>query len=391
MAIPLKYNLRNLMVRKVSTGMTILGVALVVTVFLLVMSLAEGVRKTFQTSVSPLNLIVMRVGAQSDVQSFVLRDQVETIKALPGIARDEKGQPLVSPESVILINVPRRDGKKTNVIVRGVQPAAFQLRPPLPIVEGRMFRYGTNEAIVSRRTKERFASTEVGQTIQSGSQKWQVVGIFDAKGSPYDSEIWADAHDVQAQTRRDQGFSIVRVRVPDAASRDRFAAAVKGNQQVKLDAKREDVYFEEQMGTAKPIQFLAYFVAILMAVGASFGAMNTMYAQVSARIREIATLRALGFPRRSILLSFVLESLALGVLGGLLGAVIATLVVKFFLTAPTGTQNFNTFAEILFNFQLSSWLLVAGMIFSVAIGLFGGFFPAARAARLKIINALREA
>jgi putative ABC transport system permease protein len=390
MAIPFRYNLRSLLVRKLSTGMTVLGVALVVTVFLLVMSLAEGVRKTFTTSVSPLNLLVMRVGAQSDVQSFVQNEQYETIRTLPGISRDEQGQPLVSPEIVALINIPRKDGKKTNVIVRGVEPTAFKLRPAIPIVEGRMYHNGTNEVIVSRRTKERFAHTGLGDTIKSGSQSWRVVGIFDAAGSPYDSEIWADLHDVQGQTRRNAGYSIVRVRVPDVAARDRFVAAVKGNQQIKMDAKTEEQFYAEQMGTAKPIQFLAYFVGILMAIGASFGAMNTMYAQVSARIREIATLRALGFPRRSILFSFMLESLALGLLGGAVGAVLATLVVSFVLTAPTGTQNFNTFAEILFNFQMTTGLILSGMIFSVAIGLFGGLFPAARAARLKIINALRE-
>ncbi|MCI0410370.1 MAG: ABC transporter permease, partial [Acidobacteria bacterium] len=237
MAIPLKYNLRSLLVRKVSTGMTILGVSLVVTVFLLVMSLAEGVRKTFHTAVSPLNLLVMRVGAQSDVQSFVEREKFENIRTLPGIARDEQGQPLVSPEVVALINLPRRDGKKTNVIVRGVEPVAFKLRPAISIIEGRMYRDGTNEAIVSRRTRERFASTNVGDTIQSGSQKWLVVGIFDAAGSPYDSEIWADLHNVQGQTRRSSGYSIVRVRVSDAAARDQFVAGVKGNQQIKMDAK----------------------------------------------------------------------------------------------------------------------------------------------------------
>ncbi|HEV8374877.1 MAG TPA: ABC transporter permease [Candidatus Polarisedimenticolia bacterium] len=390
MAIPIRYNLRSLLVRKLSTGMTVLGVALVVTVFLLVMSLAEGVRKTFQTSVSPLNLLVMRVGAQSDVQSFVQNEQYQTIRTLPGISRDEQGQPLASPEIVALINIPRKDGKKTNVIVRGVETTAFKLRPAIPIVEGRMYRNGSNEVIVSRRTAKRFAQTAIGDTIRSGSQSWKVVGIFDAQGSPYDSEIWADLHDVQGQTRRNTGYSIVRVRVPDASARDRFIAAVKGNQQIKMDAKSEAQFYEEQMGTAKPIQFLAYFVGILMAIGASFGAMNTMYAQVSARIREIATLRALGFSRRSILFSFMLESFALGLLGGAVGAVLATLVVTFVLTAPTGTQNFNTFAEILFNFRISAGLIFSGMIFSMAIGLFGGFFPAARAARLKIINALRE-
>ena len=390
MAVPLKYNLRNLFVRKFSTGMTILGVALVVMVFLLVLSLAEGVRKTLTTNVSPLNVIVMRVGAQSDVQSFIENERFAVIQGLPGIARDAQGQPLVSPEVVPLINVPRKDGKKTNVVVRGVQSAAFGLRP-MRIVGGRMFREGTSEAIVSRRTQQRFANMEIGDTVKAGSEKWTIVGVFDANGSPQDSEIWGDLHDVQSQSKRTGGYSIVRVRTTDRAARDRFIAAVKGDQQVKLEAKPEDVYYAEQMGTAKPLQFLAYFVGILMAVGASFGAMNTMYAQVSARTREVATLRALGFRRWSILASFMIEAVLIALIGGAVGAALAVGIVNTVLSDPTGTNNFNTFAEILFNFRLTPELIAGGMVFSLAIGLFGGFFPAARAARLKIVNALREA
>jgi putative ABC transport system permease protein len=390
MAVPLKYNLRNLFVRKFSTGMTILGVALVVMVFLLVLSLAEGVRKTLTTNVSPLNVVVMRVGAQSDVQSFIENERFAVIQGLPGIARDAQGQPLVSPEVVPLINVPRKDGKKTNVVVRGVQAAAFGLRP-MRILEGRKFREGTSEAIVSRRTQQRFANMEIGDTVKAGSEKWTIVGVFDANGSPQDSEIWGDLHDVQSQSKRTGGYSIVRVRTTDRAARDRFIAAVKGDQQVKLDAKPEDVYYAEQMGTAKPLQFLAYFVGILMAVGASFGAMNTMYAQVSARTREVATLRALGFRRWSILASFMIEAVLIALIGGAAGAALAVGIVNTVLSDPTGTNNFNTFAEILFNFRLTPELIAGGMVFSLAIGLFGGFFPAARAARLKIVNALREA
>jgi len=391
MGIPLKYNLRNLVVRKVSTAMTVLGIALVVTVFLLVMSLAEGVRKTLSTTVSPLNVISLRVGAQSDVQSNISRDQFEAIRTLQGIARGEDGQPLASPELVVLINIPRRDGKRTNVIVRGVEPIAFKLRADnVRLVEGRMFQTGTSEAIVSTRLKQRFADMAVGGTIKSGSQRWSVVGVFDAAGSPYDSELWADLHDVQAQANRGTGYSSVMARATDRGGRDRIIAGIKGDQRVKLEAVAETAYFEKQMATAKPIQFLAYLVAIIMAIGASFGAMNTMYAQVSARTREVATLRALGFTRSSILTSFVLESVMLGLLGGLAGALFATLTVSAFLTAPTGTSNFATFAEIMFNFDLTAPLLVSGVVFSLAMGLFGGLFPAARAARLKIVNALRE-
>lgn len=392
MGIPLKYNLRNLVVRKVSTGMTVLGIALVVTVFLLVMSLAEGVRKTLSTTVSPLNVIVLRVGAQSDVQSYVSRDQFEAIRALDGIAKGEDGQPVVSSEMVVLINIPRRDGKRTNVIVRGVEPAAFRIRGDnVKLVEGKMFQSGTSEAIVSTRLRQRFADMEIGRTIKSGSERYTVSGFFDASGSPYDSEIWADLHNVQEQAHRGTGFSSVVVRATDSGARDRVIAGIKGDQRIKLEATPETEYFAKQMGTAKPIQFLAYLVAVIMAIGASFGAMNTMYAQVSARTREIATLRALGFSRTVILISFVLESMSLGLLGGVVGGALAAVVVNIFLTAPTGTNNFQTFAEIMFNFELTAPLLVAGVIFSLAMGLFGGLFPAARAARLKITSALREA
>jgi putative ABC transport system permease protein len=392
MGIPLKYNLRNLVVRKVSTGMTVLGIALVVTVFLLVMSLAEGVRKTLSTTVSPLNIVVLRVGAQSDVQSYVSRDQVEAIRTLDGIAKGEDGQPVVSSEMVVLINIPRRDGKRTNVIVRGVDPIAFTIRGDnVKVVEGSMFRPGTSEAIASTRLRQRFADMQIGGTIQSGSERYTLVGFFDASGSPYDSEIWGDLHNVQEQAHRGTGFSSVMVRATDSGARDRVIAGVKGDQRIKLEATPETEYFAKQMGTAKPIQFLAYLVAVIMAIGASFGAMNTMYAQVSARTREIATLRALGFSRTVVLISFVLESTCLGLLGGVVGGALAAVIVHVFLTAPTGTNNFQTFAEILFHFELTAPLLVAGVIFSLAMGLFGGLFPAARAARLKITSALREA
>jgi putative ABC transport system permease protein len=393
MWIPLKYNLRNLVVRKVSTGMTVLGIALVVTVFLLVMSLAEGVRKTLTTTVSPQNVIVLRVGAQSDVQSYVSRDQFEAVRTLEGIARGDDGQPFVSPELVVLINIPRRDGKRTNVIVRGVEPVGFTIRGDhVRVVEGRMFQTGTSEAIVSTRLKERFADMQIGGTVRAGSERWTVVGVFDAEGSPYDSELWADLHDVQDQAHRGTGYSSVMVRATDSGGgRNRVIEQVKGDQRIKLEAMPETDYFAKQMGTAKPIQFLAYLVAVIMAIGASFGAMNTMYAQVSARTREIATMRALGFSRSVVLASFVIESIALGLIGGLLGALLSTVMVNLFLTAPTGTSNFATFAEIMFNFELTPTLIVSGIVFSLAMGLFGGLFPAARAARLKIVNALREA
>jgi putative ABC transport system permease protein len=389
-AIPLKYNIRNLSVRKVSTGMTVFVIALVVMVFLLVMSLAEGIKKTLTMSVTDRDVIVMRTGAQSELQSFVNPDQFETLRTLPGIEHDPHGEAIASPELVVLINIAKRDGKKTNVQVRGVLPPALEVRPGIRMVEGRMFAPGTAEAVVPKNVRDRFENAQLGGTIVAGAERWTVVGVFDAGGTPYDSEIWTDLHNLQGQSKRGPGFSSVTLRAADSGSRDRIIASVKGDQRVKLEGKTEKKYYDEQMSTAAPIKILAYLVGAIMAVGASFGAMNTMYAQVSARTREIGTLRALGFSRRAILGSFVAEALVLSFIGGVAGSLFAWAFVKIFLTGPVGTQNFRTFSDILFNFQLTPPLLAGGVVFSLAMGLFGGFFPAFRAARLKIVSALRE-
>jgi putative ABC transport system permease protein len=389
MAIPLKYNFRNLMVRKVSTGMTVFVISLVVTVFLFVLSLWSGVTRTLSTNASDRNVVTMRVGAQAEMQSVVTRDSADLIRSLPGIERDARGQPLVSPELLTLVNIPKTDGKNTNVQVRGTSPAGMALRPSIRIVEGQMFRPGTNEAIVSKVLPSRVAGVSIGDTLKSGSYRWKIVGYFDASGSAYDSEIWTDVADLQAQSKRPI-YSIVYVRTTDAESARRYIEAVKGDQRLKLEGKTEKKYFEEQMVTGAPIKILAILVGVFTAIGASFGAMNTMYAQVAARIREIGTLRAIGFSRRSVLLSFVLEALLLCLIGGILGTALAFVLFNVIITKPTGTMNFRTFSEILFNFRLTPPLIAGGLAFSLAMGLVGGFFPAARAARLKITTALRE-
>jgi putative ABC transport system permease protein len=258
------------------------------------------------------------------------------------------------------------------------------------LVEGRRFRPGTREAIVSKSTRERFAGMELGDEIRSGRGRWNVVGIFEASGSPYDSEVWADLGDVQAQSRREGILSVVRLRAREESNLPPLIAAIREDQRIKLEAKTEAKYFAEQSGTARPIEFLAYLVGIIMAVGASFGAMNTMYAQVTARTREIATLRAVGFSRPGVLVSFVAESVALALAGGVLGAAAAYLVVRGLWSGTTGTQNFATFAEVLFHFELTPSLVLRGLLFSVAIGFAGGLLPAIRAARLPIISALRQ-
>jgi len=389
MAIPLKYNLRNLIVRKASTGMTAFVIGLVVAVFLCVLALVQGVTRTLSVTASTKNVIAMRVGSQAEMQSVITRDQADQIVSMPGPERSASGKPYVSPELITLINVARADDKTfSNVQVRGMAPMGMEARPDVKIIRGRVFTPATNEAIVSEKLAKRFASMNVGDTLKTGSFRWVIVGLFDAKGSAYESEIWTDASDLQQQTKRNI-YSSVYVRLPDDAAASRFIEAIKGDQRLKLEGKTERKYYDEQMITGAPIKALAFIVGFFTAIGAAFGAMNTMYAQVSARTREIGTLRAIGFSRRSILLSFVLEALMLCLIGGLLGVFLTFLVFNLFLTKPTGTMNFRTFSEVLFNFRMTPPLIVGGLVFSLAMGLLGGFFPAFRAARLKIPSALR--
>jgi len=390
MAIPLKYNLRNLVGRKASTGMTALVIGLVVSVFLCVLALVQGVTRTLSVTASTRNVLAMRVGSQAEMQSVITREQADQIQALPGPERSAAGKPYVSPELLTLINVPRADGKtNSNVQVRGIAPIGVEIRPGVRIVDGRMFNPATNEAIVSRNLAKRFAHMNVGDTLKSGSFRWVIVGLFDAQGSAYESEIWTDVTDLQQQTKRNI-YSTVFVRLPDDETAGRFIETIKGDQRLKLEGKTERKYFDEQMITGAPIKALAFLVGIFTAIGAAFGAMNTMYAQVSARTREIGTLRAIGFSRRSILASFVIEALMLCLAGGVLGVIITFLVFNLFLTKPTGTMNFRTFSEVLFNFRMTPQLIAGGLGFALAMGVVGGWFPAMRAARLKITTALRE-
>ena len=390
MAIPLKYNLRNLVARKASTGMTAFVIGLVVAVFLCVLALVQGVTRTLSVTASTRNVLAMRVGSQAEMQSVITREQAEQMQSMPGPERDASGKPSVSAELITLINVQRSDGKTfSNVQVRGMSPTGLACRPEVRIVDGRVFTAATNEAIVSRNLSKRYADMKVGDTLKTGSFRWVIVGLFDASGSAYESEIWTDVSDLQQQTKRNI-FSSVFVRLPDAEAASRFIEAIKGDQRLKLEGKTERKYYDEQMITGAPIKALAFIVGFFTAIGAAFGAMNTMYAQVSARTREIGTLRAIGFSRRSILVSFVLEALLLCAVGGVLGVVFTFLVFNLYLTQPTGTMNFRTFSEVLFNFRLTPPLIAGGLVFSLAMGLLGGFFPAWRAARLKIVNALRE-
>lgn len=389
MAIPLKYNVRNLFVRKVTTGLTVLGIGLVVAVFLSVMALGEGLTKVFTASGSERNVLVLRQNSQSELQSGISRDQVPLVTTLPGVEKDADGKPLASPELVVILNLEKRDGGSANVSIRGVGEKALGLRPGMRLTGGRMFRPGLSEAIVSESIGRRFRDTAVGDEIHFGAYRWKVVGHFDAGGTAPDSEIWTDVEGAIATFKRGS-YSSLLARTTDRAGRDQFIAGLAGDSRLALEGKSERAYYDEQTSTAAPIRFLGLFVGVVMAIGACFGAMNTMYAAVSARTREIATLRALGFSRLAIMVSFVLESLALSLLGGLIGCVLGWIAVKVALSGPTGTVNFQTFAEVVFAFRLTPELMATGIAFSLAMGFFGGIFPAGRAAFTKITSALRQ-
>jgi putative ABC transport system permease protein len=347
------------------------------------------VTRTLTVTASTRNVIAMRVGAQSEMQSVITRDQAEQMQSMAGPEHSAAGKPYVSAELITLINVPRSDGKTfSNVQVRGISPIGMEIRPGVKVIDGRMFNLGTNEAIVSKNLSKRFLNMKVGDTLKTGSFRWVIVGMFDAQGSAYESEMWTDVSDLQQQTKRNM-YSTVYVRLPDPDAANRYIEAIKGDQRLKLEGKTERKYFDEQMITSAPIKGLAFIVGFFTAIGAAFGAMNTMYAQVSARTREIGTLRAIGFSRRSILASFVIEALLLCLVGGLLGILFTFLAFQLVLSKPTGTMNFRTFSEVLFNFRMTPPLIMGGLVFSLAMGLLGGFFPAFRAARLKITSALR--
>ena len=387
MAIPIKYNLRNLRVRWATTLLTASSILLTVLVFVALMALATGLQKSLSATGQPLNLIIMREGAQSEGSSSVARDSLQVIKYLEGIAKDEKGEPWVSPELLVLINLPRRGQTQgSNVTIRGLGPNSASLRSQFKLLAGRYFRSGLREVIVSRRIAERFQDCALGDRLKFAKGYWTVVGVFDAGGTAYDSEIWADVNDLATDFDRD-AYSTVMVRATDAAAVERLKNLIANDRRLHLKPVTEKEYYEGQTRFAAPIKALGLFIAVLMAVGACFAAMNTMYAAVARRTPEIGTLRVLGFSRGSILLSFLIESVLIAVVGGLPGCIVSLL----FNVISTGTTNFATFSEVAFNFRVTPALMLHGLIFAVVMGVFGGFFPAWRAAHENIVSALRSA
>jgi len=387
MAIPLSYNIRNLRLRIGATAMTALGIALTVAVAVFIMALLSGLKKAFVSSGDPLNVLVIRKAAQTELQSGVDRDSYQTIKFLPGIAKDKSGDPLASAEVVVVIVIPRKDGSgETNVTVRGMSPTGFELRPNINLVEGRWFNTGQREIVVSRSIENRFRNAALGDELFFGKGKWKVVGVFDAGETAASSEIWADVNQMASDFDRNAAFSSVLVHATDPVAAQALKNRMNDDQRLRLDAFMEPDYYAEQTKSGAPIQFVGTLVAFVMAIGSCFAAMNTMYAAVAYRSREIATLRILGFSRPSIITSFVVESILLA----LLGAAVGLILMLPFNGVTTGTANQLTFSETVFSIRITLGVMITAIIFAVTMGLFGGIAPAWHASRREILAALRD-
>jgi len=388
MTIPFSYIVRNIGARRMTTALTAGGMALVVYVFATVLMLAAGLEHTLVATGQEDNVVVIRRGAQSEVQSGVDRVQAGVVESLPDIAIGADGRKLISKEPVVLINLPKRGSNKaSNVVIRGVTPNGLVLRPQVRLVEGRMFQPGTSEIIAGRSIAQGFQGAGVGETLRFASRDWTVVGVFDAGRTGFDSEIWGDAEQMLQAFRR-LGFSVLVFRLADSERFDAVKKEIESNPRLTLEAKRETRFYADQSESlSKFISYLGTTISVIFSIGAIIGAMITMYASVASRTAEIGTLRALGFPRTSILVAFLVEALTLGLLGGVIGLVAAS----FMQALSISTMNFQTFAEIAFSFQMTPAIVAASLAFALAMGFIGGFLPAARAARMKIVDALRAA
>lgn len=386
MALPLKYNLRNVVVRWRATVSTVLGIALVVAVFVLLQALARGIEASSANTGDPRNVLVVRRGSQAESGSLVSREHFQTIRYFEEVAQTERGEPIISAEVVIIVSAPRVDGSgEANVLVRGVTPRGMELRPQVSLVEGRWFQPGQREAVVSRRLAARFAGLQVGGTIKAGLEVLKVVGLFDGNRSAFDSEAWMDADEARSVFDR-ENYSSILLRPKDAAAYKSLTNRIESDKRLSLRAEPEVEYYSKQTMTAAPIKILASILGVAMSVGAIFAAMNTMYASVASRTREIGTLRVLGFGRGAVMLCFLIEGAFVASLGGLLGCLLAIPMNGY----STGTIDFQSFAETVFEFRVTPGLMIQGIAFSAVLGLLGSLLPAYRASRLPVIAALKS-
>jgi putative ABC transport system permease protein len=388
MKIPLSYIVRNLWTRRLTTALTAGGMGLVVFVFAAVLMLDAGLRKTLVSTGSFDNAMLMRQGSQTEIQSILMRDQASLVETMPEIARGADGEPLASREIVALIAIPKRGSDKpANVVVRGVGPAGVGLRPQVRLTAGRMFRPGTSEIVAGSGVVKGFEGVDLGHEVRFAGREWLVVGLFDGGKSGFDSEVWGDAEQMMQAFRR-LSFSSMLVRLRDRGAFAAFANRVATDQRLTLEVRPEPAFYEEQSKSLSQfISVLGLTLSIIFSIGAMIGAMITMYAAVSNRTAEIGTLRALGFRRSSILAAFLLESILLALLGGVFGLALASFLQAFTVT----TMNFQSFSQLAFGFHLTPSIVVSTLVFSIVMGLVGGFLPSLRAARLEIVDALRAA
>jgi putative ABC transport system permease protein len=387
MKIPFAYNLRNLVVRKTTTLMTVAGIALTVAVLVSSLALVEGLRATFANTGNPLQILVLRKGSNSELGSSVSRASFALLRAMPGIARDSSNEPMTSLEMTQVINLPSVDDPKgMNVTLRGLLPTGIAMRS-VHLATGRWFQAGKREIVVGKSIAQRYPDAQFGHQLHFGRGDWQIVGIMDGGQSAVNSEIWGDLNQISSDYNREDNLSSVLVRASDSSAVLSLIKVIDDDRQLNLSGIREPAYYASQTSSGAPLEFLGILVAIIMAIGSSFAAMNTMYAAVSRRSREIGTLRVLGFSRASILVSFLIEALLLSFAGGVLGCLI-TLPLN---GVTTGVGNFFTFSEIAFHFRVGVSTMTAGVIFAAIVGVLGGVFPARSAAKKEILGALHEA
>ncbi len=388
MPVPISYSMRNLATRRLTTALTVGGMALVVFVFSTVLMLEEGLRSTLVATGSEDNVLITRRAAGAEVQSAVDRAQAAVAEMRPEVALDADGARLTSRETVVLISLDKRGSDKpSNIVIRGIGVQGLALRPQVRLVAGRMFRPGSSEIVAGRAIGERFVGAGIGEKLRFGMREWTVVGHFDAGGTGFDSEIWGDADQLMQAFRRTT-YSSVLLRLKDRGQFDALEQALESDPRLTVEVKRESVFYAEQSEQlANFIRILGLTLSIIFSTGAVIGAMITMYAAVANRTAEIGTLRAIGFRSGSILWAFLLEALFMGFLGGTVGLALASLMqwVSF------STMNFQTFSELAFSFTLTPRIVVSTLLFALAMGLLGGFLPAVQAARLKVVDALRAA
>lgn len=386
MAIPVTYNLRNLVVRKTTTVMTALGIGLTVAVLLAILALVGGLKTSLQSSGNPLQVLVLRKGGTSELSSVVTPANFQDMKFKSGITRTSSGQPMASLEMVTVIDLESVDAPQgINVTLRGITPVGIEMRDHLTLVSGRWFQSGRREVVVGESIGKRFPGARIGQRLHFGRGDWDVVGIMSAGSGSTNSEIFGDLNQISADFQRPEALSSALLRATDPVAAKALINDISNDQRLNLDAMSETEYYDAQTSSGVVIESLGIFVSIIMGIGSSFAAMNTMYAAVARRSQEIGTLRVLGFSRGSILFSFFIESILLAALGGLVGC----LLVLPLNGVTTGIGNFVTFSEIDFNFRITPQIMALGVAFAMVLGALGGLFPARSASRKEILAALR--